>query len=177
MNVRYVCYPVKTLGPGDRLGIWLSGCARGCPGCLSPELQEVLPSDEVRVEDLLEAIMRRDVPIDGVTISGGEPFEQPVDLAALLKGLSTLTDDIIVYTGYKLEELRSDPYASEALQHVGILIDGPYVKELDDGRGIRGSSNQVVHRLREGDAFEYEAAQRRTQSFVIGDTMLMVGLR
>ena len=121
--------------------------------------------------------MRRDVPIDGVTISGGEPFEQPVDLAALLKGLSTLTDDIIVYTGYKLEELRSDPYASEALQHVGILIDGPYIKELDDGRGIRGSSNQVVHRLREGDAFEYEAAQRRTQSFVIGDTMLMVGLR
>ena len=74
MRVRYVCYPVRTLGPGERLGIWVSGCSRGCSGCMSPELQTPLPSDEVAVGDLLDALRRQRRRYDGATISGGEPF-------------------------------------------------------------------------------------------------------
>lgn len=176
MRVRYVCYPIRALGPGERLGIWVSGCARRCPGCMSPELQTSLPTDEIPVEDLLGAVRSRRERYDGVTVSGGEPFDQPEELAALLAGLRDVVDHVLVYTGYRVEELRADPVRSAALELVDVLIDGAYERELDDGRGLRGSSNQRVIRLTPDD-FDYEGAERVTQSFVFGDSVLLAGLR
>lgn len=176
MRVRYVCYPVRTLGPGERLGIWVSGCSRGCSGCMSPELQTPLPSDEVAVGGLLDALRRQRRRYDGATISGGEPFDQPGELAALIRGLRGLTGHVLVYTGYREEELLADPARAAALEGVDVLIDGAYEQDLDDGRGLRGSSNQRVIRYAPDD-FDYEGAARATQTFLCGGTAFMVGLQ
>ena len=86
MRAARILYPVETLGPGRRAGIWTCGCDRHCPGCANPELWdreaygEMKPADIVRVIETLE---REGGAVDGITITGGEPFEQAEELAAL----------------------------------------------------------------------------------------------
>lgn len=84
---------------------------------------------------------------DGLTISGGEPFLQAEMLSELLRLLKKGMNcdvGVIVYTGYTLEELQRMPFAQGLLEQTDLLIDGPYVQELDDGLSLRGSSNQRV---------------------------------
>lgn len=177
MYIRTMCYPVKVLGPGRRLGIWLSGCSRGCPGCMSPELQTRLATDDVPLEQVMGMIGAHADGIDGVTISGGEPFEQADELCELLAFIAgEVTQDILVYTGWSLDEIRADEGASRALEHVSTLIDGPYVQGLDDGQGLRGSSNQTVHRLKPLPHFDFEHAERQVQSFVFDNQAFVVGV-
>jgi anaerobic ribonucleoside-triphosphate reductase activating protein len=90
MNVARILYPVKVLGPGDRIGIWLCGCNRACPGCSNPELWSPRPEFELSVENLCHLINQILVnhPVDGITITGGEPFQQAADLWMLISRLS-----------------------------------------------------------------------------------------
>ncbi len=88
--------------------------------------------------------------IEGVTLSGGEPFEQSAE--ALLDFCRMVKNDsrnlsIIVFTGYLLEELKEKEDYAGILNYIDILIDGPYMEELNDGKGLRGSSNQRIHFL------------------------------
>ena len=73
---------VTTLGPGKRIAIWVNGCNRACPGCISPRLQKFDESTECNIIDILGNYDL--VNIDGITISGGEPFEQIDDLYDLV---------------------------------------------------------------------------------------------
>ena len=84
-------------------------------------------------------------PRDGVSVLGGEPFLQPVGLAALLGRLKARGVHTTVYTGYTLEALgrRPEPAVRAALQLIDLLIDGPFVATLSQGAGEwRGSRNQ-----------------------------------
>ena len=97
--------------------------------------------------DLAEDILSQP-HIEGVTLSGGEPFLQAAALADLLdivlKRRPELT--VISFTGY-LREALSWPDAERLIDKLDLLIDGPYVKELNDNIGMRGSSNQRFHFL------------------------------
>jgi anaerobic ribonucleoside-triphosphate reductase activating protein len=84
-------------------------------------------------------------PRDGVTILGGEPFDQPHALAHLTRALKQAGAHLTLYTGYTWEALqaRGDPYTNEALRHADLLIDGPFIASLTEGAGeYRGSRNQ-----------------------------------
>ena len=74
MFVRHICFPITTLGPGKRLGIWVSGCSKACVGCMSEELKNREESDRISLESLQRMITGYAGRIEGVTISGGEPF-------------------------------------------------------------------------------------------------------
>lgn len=139
-----IYYPVKTLGPGNRVGIWMNGCNRGCAGCISPELQHYDASKEITVKELMLMIHRIQYPIEGFTISGGEPFYNPDALNEIVQSLADVCDDILIYTGYTIEELRlqENEAINTVLNTCAALIDGSYIKELNDNRGLRGSSNQ-----------------------------------
>src|SRR5919197_588417 len=80
-------YPVTTLGPGTRAGLWTQGCTIGCVGCLSRDTWHPDPRTAVPVGTVLGWLASLPGPVDGVTISGGEPFQQPDALAALLHGI------------------------------------------------------------------------------------------
>jgi anaerobic ribonucleoside-triphosphate reductase activating protein len=80
-------WPVTVLGPGRRIGLWVQGCTIGCRGCVSQDTWPRDPRKRIAVPELLDWCRRtaKDGP-DGITISGGEPFEQPAGLRALLDG-------------------------------------------------------------------------------------------
>lgn len=181
MRIKRVCYPVRVLGPGERLGIWVTGCSFHCPGCMSPELQDYTAGNELDVQQLVEAAKMAPGPIDGVTISGGEPFDQPEELRKLVTLLHRqITEDIIIYTGYTLQQLkdRACPDTNAVLAAIAVLIDGRYQEQNDDGKGLRGSSNQCIHVFRNPRRYAYMAdCKRSLQVFNYENAAsLMVGL-
>lgn len=136
---------VYTLGPGKRYCLWVQGCPRRCPGCVSADSQD--PDGGYWMKPGALAMEIRLSNPDGITISGGEPFLQAKALAQMLQILRDqmhCDPGVIVYTGYTLEELDSLPDAQLLLPYIDLLIDGPYVQELDDGLSLRGSSNQRI---------------------------------
>ena len=169
------------LGPGLRYVIWVQGCHRHCKGCVTPESRPFTNGIEIDIRALALDILSKET-IDGITISGGEPFLQAKGLSQLLTYVLRQKPEltVIVYTGYKIEELTNIADADKLLRQTDILIDGEYVEDLNDGKGIRGSSNQRVlpisHRL---DSFIHVMESgRRYQERIASDeyTFTIVGI-
>lgn len=145
--IHFIGYPLKVLGPGTRVGIWLQGCTIHCNGCISAELWDfnsttLMGFDEITIKlrNFLE------YHPDGVTISGGEPFDQPEEFLLLLKILQELGyPSIMVYSGYSFEYLSE--FYHPCLDFIDILVSGPFVLEETDKRIWRGSDNQQIHIL------------------------------
>lgn len=142
-------FPVTALGPGRRIGLWLQGCSIGCPGCVSRDTWAADAGYEIEIADLLKWCRRVAADgFDGVTISGGEPFEQPDALALLLDELLTwraeLTRafDILCYSGIPIRRLRAQ--YPNVLCRVDALIPEPYVEGRPRGGPWSGSDNQPV---------------------------------
>lgn len=179
MRIGYTLYPVLTLGYGKRLGVWFQGCPRRCEGCLSPELQPFGAGKECTPEEVLDQIPKGELP-DGLTVSGGEPFSQPEGLLAMIRQYrKRYPGDVLVFTGYRLDELKrlDSPVVEQILGETDILVDGVYEAELDDGRGLRGSSNQVIHRFRSRERYEQaENWERKLQCIWMPECLWMVGI-
>ena len=169
---------VRALGPGVRYALWVQGCPRRCPGCVAPEAQALDGGTELETGALAWEILLSGA--EGLTISGGEPFLQAEALAELIRTVRRKRDlGVIVYTGYVYEELLADPAARALLEETDLLIDGPYVKELDDGKSLRGSSNQRVIPLTERYREElslYGRPERPTEAFAHGAEVHYVGV-
>lgn len=184
MNVARILYPVKVLGPGNRIGIWLCGCHRACKGCSNPELWYTQSQYEIPVERVVELIqtISEKHPVDGFTISGGEPFEQSSDLAYLIQRIQSISDDILVYTGYDLAELRArkDRYIDMILQRVAVIIDGPYIEALNETSPLKGSTNQSIHILQKHYVEAYtdylNCCNNQIQNFSTTDGIVSVGI-
>lgn len=138
-------FPVTTLGPGKRLGIWLQGCPIRCPGCISVDTWDAnrggVPLD--RLPEHLGPWLRE---ADGITISGGEPFAQPEALLALLRYLRAQSDiDVLVYSGFGLEAIEETLRAAAGL--IDALITDPFQWDAPQTLALRGSDNQRLHLL------------------------------
>ena len=183
MYVARILYPVEVLGPGQRIGLWLSGCDRKCAGCSNPELWAQRENQRIDVSRLTALIHRLslDRRVDGMTITGGEPMAQAEELSAFLSRVTDITDDILIYTGYTLEELRlmHDPAVEDVLHRVAVLIDGDYRAELNDGSRLRGSSNQRVHIFKEALRSKYETymlGENQIQNFSLDGGIVSAGI-
>jgi anaerobic ribonucleoside-triphosphate reductase activating protein len=138
-------FPVTTLGPGQRVGIWFQGCKIRCPGCVSIDTWAEGKGVTV-VSEVLVALAPWLEQADGITISGGEPFDQPEALECLLRGVSrTSVQDVLVYSGYPFELLADLPIVSSGL--IDALITDPFVVEAPQTLPLRGSDNQRLHLL------------------------------
>lgn len=177
MYIARILYPVEVLGPGKRIGIWLCGCSHGCKGCSNPELWQVKDKYKISIDSVLKLIHQiSDVnQVDGFTITGGDPMEQSEELQNLFKMLKSISDDILVYTGFEIEELTE-----KQLENISVLIDGKYVEELNDNSLLRGSSNQRIHILEENQRIKYEkylkAEANKIQNFNTSDGVVSVGI-
>ncbi len=135
-------------GPGERFVIWVQGCSLACPGCCNPRTHAPGAGRFEPVATLVERIVAAAVRVEGLTVSGGEPFEQPEALHALLsrvKARSALS--VLAFSGYTLRELRSHAARARALQLVDVLVAGRFAERRRHGRGLLGSSNQRIHLL------------------------------
>lgn len=149
MLINRLLFPINSLGPGNRLIIYTQFCNRQCFNCASPELQPFDLSKQVSVDELYKTIIQNiDISkLDGITITGGEPLQQPIEeLLHLLELLNTITSDIILYTGYEYSEIPNFLHEEQLFrlkQNISLLIDGPYIDSLNkDDLTLRGSTNQ-----------------------------------
>lgn len=147
---------VTNLGPGKRYGIWVQGCLKHCPACVSPDSQNQKNGTIIECNDLIKDILFT-TDIDGITVSGGEPILQWKALKNILfKVKNTFPSlNILLYTGYSFEKdllpylhNNSNLYNREFADFFSLLdwwVDGQYDIEKDDGKGLRGSSNQLLY--------------------------------
>ncbi len=148
MRINKILSNVKVLGPGRRTVVWFQGCNKHCPGCIAPEMQPYDGGFSISAEEIMDFIGRQK-RVDGVTFSGGEPFDQsPDELAGLVEDCDRVAGDVLIYTGYSMEQLK-EKIKPDALKRVldatAVLITGPYKEEFDDGRsGLAGSGNQRI---------------------------------
>ena len=134
------------LGPGTRAVVWFHGCSKSCPHCIAKEMNASPEYESCTPEELFAWAEAID-DISGLTLSGGEPFEQ--DLDSLLKFLSLMKSgrkeySVICFTGKTVEEIRNDSHASKVLEYLDVLIDGEYVEEQNNSADLRGSKNQRI---------------------------------
>jgi len=185
MIVARILSPVLSLGPGKRICIWTQGCRKRCKKCISPELQPFIgtETDEELLSNIIIKIAEKN-DCKGITISGGEPFEQSKALLKLLKILRNKFEDILVYTGLKLNDIQNNLYGENAkmcLSYIDVLIDGEYIDELNSKDCVlRGSSNQEIHFLNKKNYLlykEYIRQGRVLQSFVHGKDTIVTGIK
>jgi anaerobic ribonucleoside-triphosphate reductase activating protein len=138
------------LGPGVRAVIWVTGCHLRCLECIAPEYLDFGAGGDRPITELAEWILGLDA-IDGVTFSGGEPFEQAGALASLVDQVRAVNASLnwMAFTGYKVEHLRRDGSAGQQalLERLDLVVDGPYVPRRHGDARWRGSSNQRLHEL------------------------------
>jgi anaerobic ribonucleoside-triphosphate reductase activating protein len=139
-------------GPGYRTVLWFAGCSIRCIGCQTPELWSRASGQAVLLDVVRRALDRGQAIGDrGVTMIGGEPFDQPEALAELCEHVkstwpsSTSAPRLMLYSGYTIETLqsRNDPAVARALTTADVLVDGPFIQTLFDANlAYRGSRNQ-----------------------------------
>lgn len=149
VRISRVHHPVTVLGPGRRFGVWFQGCSIGCAGCIAHDTWDPDMGTDTTVAEVLDVLVERCPDgVDGVTISGGEPFEQPEALAALIDGVrdhaaaTGRATDVMVYSGMTLERLESDH--ADVVARIDVLVPEPY-RPADGAGGVwRGSANQPL---------------------------------
>ena len=177
MYVARVLYPVEVLGPGKRVGIWFCGCPRRCKGCSNPELWELQDRYLTSPKQVFELVMQiaKSYPIEGFTLTGGDPLYQADDLQELIRLLQTISDDILVYTGYSITEINS-----EYLRGIAVLIDGEYIEGRNNDCILRGSDNQIIHIFDPNYKEKYEEyllqSTNQIQNFMTSDGVISVGI-
>jgi anaerobic ribonucleoside-triphosphate reductase activating protein len=137
-------------GPGCRFAVWVQGCAIRCPGCCNPHMFDAAGGSPVAPADLLARLDRVRDRVEGITLLGGEPFEQGAALAPFARGARERGLSVVAFTGHLLEDLRLDRPAGsrELLAEVDLLVDGPYRADLPErDRRWSGSANQRFHFL------------------------------
>lgn len=130
-------------GPGWRAALWVQGCSIGCRGCFNPHTWRT-EGPSASTEELLPALTA-DPRIEGITLLGGEPFDQAGALADLAEAAQDRGLGVITFTGHLLEDLRqqADAGIARLLAATDLLIDGPFDRRVPDtSRPLVGSRNQ-----------------------------------
>ncbi len=142
-----------TNGEGWRAVLFVGGCPHRCNGCQNPQTWDYNYGEKVdNLDEYLKEITNAKDFIQGITLSGGEPFqERNVDLLVkLCKDVKKLNMDVWCYTGYTLEEIKNNKKFLPLLNQIDVLVDGEFIQELaDPNLRFIGSSNQMIIRKEE----------------------------
>lgn len=172
-------FPVKALGPGTRAAIWMQGCSIRCAGCVAQDTWGTPTSSRGRVDDILDWLASCG-QIDGVTISGGEPTDQPQALQALMSGIRRTQPaaDILVYTGRPTSWVLGDGRPSIA--GADAVVTEPFVEAEAGYLPLRGSDNQQLLALTPLGRSRYVDValpdRRRVQVDVVDGEIRMIGI-
>ena len=132
-------------GPGIRLTVFTQGCEHNCKGCHNPATHDLNGGRLIEIEEIL-AMIDKNPLLDGVTLSGGEPFLQTEPLTELCLEIKKRGFNIICYTGYTWEVLMEDSEKNmKLIELLDYIIDGPFIEEQKSLMlNFRGSANQRI---------------------------------
>ena len=133
-------------GPGLRTSIYSSGCPHHCRGCHNPQSWDIANGKWMSIDEILD-IIKAD-SISNVSFSGGDPFFQVEAFTELARRIKAETGKTIwCWTGYTIEQIRSDEHLSMLLPYIDTLVDGPFILEQRDTTLLfRDSPNQrIIH--------------------------------
>jgi len=149
ISIYLIHYPLYTLGPGERIGIWLQGCSIRCKGCLSSlswRFDEKYQRSIDGIIQYFQEILSNKKSKIGLTVSGGEPFDQPKSLFTMLLACSKIDiHDILVYSGYNYNYLKTK--YDNILKYIDALVDGSFIKGKNTNYIWKGSENQRLYIL------------------------------
>ena len=155
-----VHFPITALGPGRRIGIWFQGCSIRCSGCISADTW-IHSRETIQLDQLFETIEVYSGQADGVTITGGEPFDQAEALGELLVGLKARISsdaDVLVYSGYPYAAIEG--HVSQWKGLIDALISEPFNASETQTRALMGSDNQKLHLLTALGALRFQSYDR-----------------
>ncbi len=150
LNIHHIDPLSRANGPGVCFTIWFQGCALHCDGCFNPATHSTAPNQLTTIEELTTHIKSYAPQLDGITLTGGEPLLQSDNLLLLLNAIQSRPDTdlpIILFSGHTFEDIQSNPKLSPILQHIDILIAGPYQPTLASNHPLQSSTNQSIHLL------------------------------
>jgi anaerobic ribonucleoside-triphosphate reductase activating protein len=136
-------------GPGARFVVWFQGCTLGCPGCFNPTTHDPGGGRGIALDELIGELARARPAIEGLSLSGGEPLQQPEAARTLLDAARSLGLSTLAFSGYTIDEIRALPggAGADVLARLDVLIDGRYVAGDRLATGLRGSANQRIQLL------------------------------
>lgn len=175
IRISLLYYPILTLGPFDRVGLWLQGCSIRCKGCMSKHTWSFsggfMADIDYLVRDILKFGCKR------LTISGGEPLDQYEALIMLLEKLRLHMEDILLYTGYDMEMVYKK--FEKVLNFADVIIAGPYIETQPTKSKLKGSENQRVlflnHKLKEIYK-KYDSSSKIAQRLEYNGLIYIVGV-
>ena len=142
INTHNIVESSMIYGPGKRWVLWTQGCTLACKGCWNTQTWSKRGGDEKSISQLIESITSQE-DIEGITILGGEPFQQLDGIAELIKSVKQLGLTVMLYTGYEKAEFNDLMW--QCFNSSDLVIAGRYRKELRDvGLIWRGSTNQIL---------------------------------
>lgn len=161
-------------GEGLRYTIFTQGCNHNCLGCHNPESHDFNGGKQVEIQEILNDILENPL-LDGVTLSGGDPFFQAEKLIPLVKEVKVHKLDVWAYTGFTFEEFlkfinnktriecdsRINLNMIELLKDIDVLVDGKFIlKQRTLDANFKGSENQriidVAKSLKNNRVVEYK---------------------
>jgi len=131
-------------GPGLRFVIFTQGCHKRCVGCHNPQSLDMNGGYIEDINKIREKWLKNPI-IEGITISGGEPFLQARAVKQIISYALLDNLNVVIYSGFYYEELRAinKPDINYILDHAHYLIDGPFeIDKKDLNLLFRGSANQ-----------------------------------
>jgi len=145
INIAAIVTETGSEGPGRRFVIWVQGCSIKCDACCNPEMMEFNKGKWNTIDELFMLIIKSNCK--GISILGGEPFDQAEPLGLLAKKVSDAGIGIMVFTGYSLNYLQNNKKKNKLLlKYTDLLKTGPYIKEAHSyKRRWIGSDNQELH--------------------------------
>jgi len=184
--IRLIHYPLYSLGPGKRIGVWVQGCSIHCKDCISTHTwsfdQQYEQKIDNTVENLADVLKQGNI---GMTVSGGEPFDQKESLKQLLKACrSKGFKDILVYSGYNYEYLQAN--YSDVFPFIDVLIDGNFQSGNRSGYIWKGSDNQrlmilskdihIISKYEKYKEFHDVNTSRSIELFTMHSSIFVVGI-
>ena len=176
LNIYQFIENTRVEGPGLRDCIYLQGCSIRCEGCTSPQTWDEENGTLYSLDFIIDKVLSNDL-IEGVTFSGGEPFNQARNLSKIAKLFQENGLSVVVFTGYTLEsilEYDNNDYM-ELLKYTDLLIDGPFIlSQKDFSRPLVGSSNQKFHFLSDRYSMDDLSDVRNFELRILPDGEILV---
>ncbi len=149
LRVATIVDETEAEGPGHRFAVWVQGCSLRCAGCCNPEMFDERRGEPMTIDTIASRIP---ATVEGITLLGGEPFEQAAGCAEFARLAKARGLTVMVFTGYTRAELARRDDAPALIAEIDLLVDGRYDRTRPEppppvGRRWIGSANQTMHHL------------------------------